>query len=135
MPKLSKKKLENFEKTLRDRLNELLNEAEQVAKSFNDTRERFADPTDQAVVELDRSRMLRFKDRERKLIRKIEQALERIKSGTYGECESCGAQIEEARLEARPMTELCIDCATEIEGEKKKNSRLYGGAASADASL
>lgn len=121
MPGLTKAKLKNLEKSLRDRLAELLAEADQASRDISEeSRDRFADPTDQAAVELDRSRLLRLKDRERKLIRKIELALQRMDEGTYGSCEACGAQIEAQRLEARPMTELCIDCATEAEGEKKR---------------
>lgn len=126
MASLAKSKVKYFEKILRERLSELLAEADQVAKDITADREQFADPTDQAVVELDRSRLLRFKDRERKLIRKIEKALNRIEEGTYGDCEACGAPIDIPRLEARPMTEYCIDCATELEGEKKRN-RLNSG--------
>jgi DnaK suppressor protein len=129
MTSLTKAKLKSLEKLLRARLAELVAEAEQATKDINSSREQFADPTDQAVVELDRSRLLRFKDRERKLIRKIEKALSRMGDGTYGECESCGADIDYPRLEARPMTEYCIDCATELESEKKRN-RLYGGGGS-----
>jgi len=132
MANMNKSNLKKFKKMLQDRLSELLNEVDQTTKDISRTeRETFADPTDQAVVELDRTRYLRFKDRERKLIRKIEKALSRIEEGTYGECEACGSDIEMARLEARPMTELCIDCATEAEGEKKK-SKLYGTEAGAN---
>lgn len=127
MPGMTKAKLKHYEKLLRDRLAELIAEADQVSKDISDdSRDRFADPTDQAVVELDRSRLLRFKDRERKLIRKIEMALKRIEDGSYGNCENCGATIEQQRLEARPMAELCIDCATEAEGEKRRQ-KLEGG--------
>ncbi len=127
MAGLTKLKIKHFEKVLKDRLAELLADADQVSKEISEeSRDRFADPTDQAVVELDRSRLLRFKDRERKLIRKIEVALLRIDEGTYGSCDSCGAQIELQRLEARPMTDLCIDCATEAEGEKRRR-QLEGG--------
>ncbi len=131
MTALTKAKLKHYEKMLRDRLAELLAEADQVSKEISEeSRDRFADPTDQAAVELDRTRLLRFKDRERKLIRKIEMAIQRIEEGTYGNCESCGAKIETQRLEARPMTELCIDCATEAEGEKRRRQLEGGSSAS-----
>ncbi len=124
---LSKKKLGDYKKILQSRLGELLNEADRAVKDISETEsETSSDPTDQAVQELDRSRLLRFKDRERKLIRKIEKALNRIEEGTYGGCEACGAPISEARLKARPMTTLCIDCATEMESEEAK-SKLFGG--------
>jgi DnaK suppressor protein len=124
---LNKKKLNDYKKVLQTRLSELLSDADQAVKDISETNaDNSSDPTDQAVQELDRSRLLRFKDRERKLIRKIEKALNRIEEGTYGGCEACGAPISDARLKARPMTTLCIDCATEMESEKAK-SRLFGG--------
>lgn len=123
---LNKKKLGDYKKILQTRLGELLTEADQAVKDISEAHtETSSDPTDQAVQELDRSRLLRLKDRERKLIRKIEKALNRIEEGTYGGCEACGAVISESRLKARPMTTLCIDCATELESEKAK-SRLFG---------
>lgn len=123
---LNKKKLQDFKKILQGRLSELLTEADRTVKNISENEaETSSDPTDQAVQELDRNRLLRFKDRERKLIRKIEKALNRIEGGSYGECESCGAAISEARLKARPMTTLCIDCATELESEEQK-SKLFG---------
>lgn len=129
---LNKKKMNDFKKMLQDRLGQLLNEADQAVKDISEaTSETSSDPTDQAAQELDRNRLLRLKDRERKLIRKIEKALERIDDGSYGACEACGAGINEERLKARPMTTLCIDCATELESEKAK-SRLFGGEVSSD---
>ena len=131
---LSKKKLTDYKKILQSRLGELLNEADQAVKDISEANaETSSDPTDQAVQELDRNRLLRFKDRERKLIRKIEKALDRIEEGTYGACEACSAEISENRLKARPMTTLCIDCATEMESEKAK-SKLFGESAEEAAS-
>ena len=73
------------------------------------------DPNDRATVESDRSWSLRLRDRDRKLISKIQHALERLDSGTFGLCESCGRPISAARLRARPVTTLCIGCKTEAE--------------------
>jgi DnaK suppressor protein len=125
---LNKKKLQDYKKMLQTRLGELLNEADKTVKDISEVEaDTSSDPTDQAVQELDRNRLLRFKDRERKLIRKIEKALNRIEEGSYGACEACTAPISEARLKARPMTTLCIDCATEMESEKARN-KLFGDA-------
>jgi DnaK suppressor protein len=77
------------------------------------------DPTDRAALESDRNFMLRIRDRERKLIVKIKEAIERIDSGTYGICEMCGEEISEARLKARPVTTLCIECKRKQETEEK----------------
>lgn len=78
---------------------------------------------DLASQEIDRSFLLRLRDRERKLLKKIEKTLEKIENGTYGICESCGVEIPIERLEARPVTDLCIECKTEQEeAEKLKES-------------
>ncbi len=78
---------------------------------------------DLASQEIDRSFLLRLRDRERKLLKKIEKTLEKIENGTYGICESCGVEIPIGRLEARPVTDLCIECKTEQEeSEKLKES-------------
>jgi len=71
---------------------------------------------DQALLESDRNLQLRIKDRERKLISKIDQAIQKIDEGTYGFCVSCGCDIGDERLKARPVASLCIDCKT-IEEE------------------
>jgi RNA polymerase-binding transcription factor len=68
---------------------------------------------------LDNNFLLRLRGRERKLLKKIEDAISRIDSGTYGICESCGEKISIKRLEARPVTALCIDCKTRQEEEEK----------------
>lgn len=78
---------------------------------------------DLASQEIDRSFLLRLRDRDRKLLKKIEKTLEKIENGTYGICESCGVEIPIERLEARPVTDLCIECKTEQEeAEKLKES-------------
>ncbi len=73
------------------------------------------DPNDRASLETDRTAALRLRDRDRKLIAKIQEALSRIEAGTFGICESCGGPIGTARLRARPVTTLCIDCKREAE--------------------
>jgi DnaK suppressor protein len=72
----------------------------------------FADPNDRASQESDMSLELRNRDRERKLIKKIEETIGRIDAGDYGYCDSCGVEIGLKRLEARPTATLCIDCKT-----------------------
>jgi DnaK suppressor protein len=79
----------------------------------------FADLGDQASAEIDRNFMLRIKGRERKLIKKIEEAIERIEEGTFGICEKCGEDIDLRRLDARPVTTMCIECKTLQEEEEK----------------
>jgi DnaK suppressor protein len=73
------------------------------------------DPNDRATIEENRNWALRLRDRDRKLMGKIQQALERLEAGTFGRCTTCGRPIAAARLRARPVTDLCIDCKTEAE--------------------
>jgi DnaK suppressor protein len=80
--------------------------------------ENFPDPTDRALLESNRNFTLRLRDRERKLLQKIKEAMKRIDKGTFGTCEGCGGEIEEKRLIARPMTSMCIDCKTVAEEEE-----------------
>ncbi|MES0337017.1 MAG: RNA polymerase-binding protein DksA [Candidatus Magnetobacterium sp. LHC-1] len=97
---------------------QLLVEAEATLTAMPDTA-MFPDLGDQASAEIDRNYVLRLRGREQKLIKKIENALEKIENGTYGLCESCGTAIEFKRLDARPVTTLCIDCKIEQEEEEK----------------
>lgn len=78
----------------------------------------FPDMNDQATAEADQNFALRIKDRERKLIKKIDEALERLSTKTYGICEGCGEEIPLKRLKARPVTTFCIACKTQQEQEE-----------------
>ncbi len=99
---------------------ELLNEAGKAVSGMSGTeKENFPDPTDRASLETDRNFLLRVKDRERKLISKVDEALKRIDDGTYGVCELCGESISTKRLEVRPVTTCCIECKTEEEENEK----------------
>jgi DnaK suppressor protein len=79
----------------------------------------FPDLGDQATAEIERNFMLRLKGRERKLLKKIDEAIERINQKTFGICDKCGLDINIKRLEARPVTTMCIDCKTLQEEEEK----------------
>jgi DnaK suppressor protein len=118
---MDKEKLFYFKGLLEGRLHVLLEEA---GKTCNDMRrdrnEDFPDPTDRASLESDRNFLLRIKDRERKLIMKVKEALDRIDNGTFGICESCGRPISEKRLMARPVTTLCIECKTDLESQERR---------------
>lgn len=116
---VSKKKLKYFKELLTERLNDLLNEANKTVSGMSGLKENMPDPADRATLESDRNFTLRIRDRERKLIGKIKDALERIEEGTYGICESCEEEISEERLKARPVTTLCIDCKKKQEDEEK----------------
>ena len=97
---------------------QLLSGAESIKNNLPDTI-AFPDLGDQASAEIDMNFMLKLRGREQKLLKKIDLSVERIEEGTYGFCESCGEEISIKRLEARPVTTLCIDCKTEQEEEEK----------------
>ena len=126
---MDQEKLVIFKGLLEGRLHVLLEEAGKTASDMRqDNNGDFPDPTDRASLESDRNFLLRIKDRERKLIMKVKEALDRIDNGTFGICESCGKPISEKRLMARPVTTQCIDCKTEEE-KKEQIERLRGGKA------
>jgi DnaK suppressor protein len=87
---------------------------------MQDDAANFPDPNDRATQESEFSLELRTRDRERRLIKKIDEALKEIESGDYGFCESCGIDIGIRRLEARPTATLCIDCKTLDEIREKQ---------------
>jgi len=116
---MKKKDVEYFREFLTKRLEELLNQADDTVSGMTDPKENFPDPTDRAALEADRNFMLRIRDRESKLIRKIKSALERIENGTFGVCETCGGEISVKRLKARPVTSQCIECKSKEEALEK----------------
>jgi DnaK suppressor protein len=116
---MKKKDINYFKKLLDQQLQELLNQADNTVSGMTAPKENFPDPTDRASLEADRNFMLRIRDRESKLIKKIKKALERIEDGTFGICETCGEDISIKRLKARPVTTLCIDCKTKEEALEK----------------
>jgi len=118
--KMTKKKLEQFRESLTNWMNELIREARLSMGELTEVQENYAVMTDQASAEIDRNFLLRIKDRERKLILKIREALERIDGGTYGICEICGEPISEERLKARPVTTQCIECKTDMEEQERR---------------
>lgn len=116
---MKKKDLDFFRNLLSDRLNELLSHADSTVTGMTKPKENFADPTDRASHESDRSFELRIRDREHKLIKKIKKALVRIENETFGICEACGEDISIQRIKARPVTTQCIDCKTREEDMEK----------------
>ena len=116
---MEQEQIDQFRKILQQQLDDLLREAGRTVSEMTDEKANFPDPTDRASLESDRNFELRIRDRERKLIMKIREALERIEDGEFGICESCEEEISEARLKARPVTTLCIDCKTEQERQEK----------------
>jgi DnaK suppressor protein len=116
---MNEAQLEHFRQILVQWKRELMEESERTMHHMQDEALNLPDPNDRASQEEEFSIELRARDRERKLLRKIDKALDRIAGREYGYCESCGEDIGIRRLEARPTAELCIDCK-QLEEVKEK---------------
>jgi DnaK suppressor protein len=116
---MKKKDVEYFKKLLTVQLEDLLEQADDTVSGMTAQKENFPDPTDRASLEAERNFMLRIRDRESKLIKKIKKTLERIENGTFGICDSCGENISLKRIKARPVTTQCIECKTKEEAMEK----------------
>jgi RNA polymerase-binding transcription factor len=119
MATMTKKRENYFKKLLTKRLDDLLVEANKTVTGMTDQGENFPDPTDRATLESERNFTLRIRDRERRLIGKIKNALDRLDNGTFGICEECGEEISDKRLKARPVTTRCINCKKKQENQEK----------------
>ncbi|NOY12338.1 MAG: RNA polymerase-binding protein DksA [Deltaproteobacteria bacterium] len=111
--------LAEFKALLQQQMDALLHDAGKTVSEMTEGKTNFPDPTDRASLESDRNFELRIRDRERKLINKIRQALERIDDGNFGLCQTCEEPIGVERLRARPVTTLCIECKTEEERQER----------------
>jgi len=109
---MNPKQRAHFKKILESAKTEMLEDIERTVHAMQDDATLFADPNDRASQESDIALELRNRDRERKLIKKIDETIAHIESGDYGYCENCGVEIGLKRLEARPTATLCIDCKT-----------------------
>jgi DnaK suppressor protein len=114
--KLLNEELTEIEERNREKVNEMENEGD--AETFH------GDEADQANYLEHRNRILRLRDRDRKLINKIRQTLEKIDEGEYGTCESCGCDIGFERLKLRPVASLCIECKQEEEEKEERDKTL-----------
>ena len=117
---MNEAQLKHFETILNNWKAELMHEVDRTVHHMQDDAANFPDPNDRATQESEFSLELRTRDRERRLIKKIDDSLKEIESGTYGFCESCGIEIGIRRLEARPTATLCIDCKTLDEIREKQ---------------
>lgn len=120
---MNAKQLAHFRKLLDALKGELAGDIERTVHTMQDEATVFADPSDRASQESDIALELRSRDRERKLIKKIDESIARIESGEYGYCESCGVEIGLKRLEARPTATMCIDCKELEERREKQMAR------------
>ena len=117
---MNSKQLAHFRKILQTLKQELSEDIERTVHTMQDEATVFADPNDRASQETDMAIELRNRDRERKLIKKIDETLGRIEADDYGYCDKCGVEIGIKRLEARPTATLCIDCKTLEELREKQ---------------
>ena len=119
---MNPKQQDHFRNILEKWRQELMYEVDRTVTHMKDEAANFPDPADRATQEEEFSLELRTRDRERKLIRKIESTLERIDQDDYGFCDACAVEIGIKRLEARPTASLCIDCKT-LEELKERHER------------
>ncbi|MGF1612516.1 MAG: RNA polymerase-binding protein DksA [Gammaproteobacteria bacterium] len=117
---MSANQREHFRKILLAWKKQLMEEVDRTLHHMQDDASNFPDPNDRATQESEFTLELRARDRERKLIRKIDEALAAIDNSEYGYCESCGVEIGIRRLEARPTATLCIDCKVLDEIREKQ---------------
>jgi DnaK suppressor protein len=134
--KLTKKDIEMFSALLEDEQKKILRHLENLSDSSETelTPSASGDSADLAALEISQSNLQKIGKREQYLLKKIELAIEKIQAGTFGDCENCGDPIGVARLKARPVAQLCIDCKTEQESvERKFTSRDFEGGGDDDA--
>lgn len=117
---MNEQQLEHFQRLLLAWKRQLQEEVERTVSHMRDDANNYADPSDRATQEEEFALELRTRDRERKLIRKIDETLERIRKDDYGFCDQCSVEIGLRRLEARPTATLCIDCKTLEEIREKQ---------------
>jgi DnaK suppressor protein len=119
---MNERQKDHFRKILQAWKRELMEEVDRTVHHMKDEASNFPDPNDRASQESEFSLELRTRDRERKLIKKIDETIGKLDNDEYGYCEACGVEIGIRRLEARPTASLCIDCKTLDEIREKQMS-------------
>ncbi len=119
-PYMSTQQLHHFRKVLLAWRQQLMEEVDRTVDHMKGGANQFPDPADRATQEEEFSLELRTRDRERKLIRKIDSTVDRLDQGDYGYCETCGVEIGIRRLEARPTASQCVDCKTIDEMKERQ---------------
>ncbi|MCI7353145.1 MAG: RNA polymerase-binding protein DksA [[Actinobacillus] rossii] len=117
---MNEKQVLHFKKILEAWRNQIIEETSRTVTHMQDEAANFPDPADRATQEEEFSLELRARDRERKLMKKIESTLKKLETEDFGYCDSCGVEIGIRRLEARPTADLCIDCKTLAEVREKQ---------------
>ncbi|HQR02606.1 MAG: RNA polymerase-binding protein DksA [Proteobacteria bacterium] len=116
---MNARQLDHFRSILKALKDELQDDIERTVHTMQDEATNFADPNDRASQESDIALELRNRDRERRLIKKVDESVARIETKDYGYCDNCGVEIGLKRLEARPTATLCIDCK-ELEERRER---------------
>jgi DnaK suppressor protein len=119
---MRKREVERYRTILQEQMQSLIGQGEKAVHQMVEGGEEIPDPNDRATLEEGRNWSLRLRDRDRRLIGKIRQALERLDEGTFGTCTACGKAISPARLRARPVTDLCVACKTEAEQAERRGA-------------
>ncbi len=119
---MNEKQVDHFREILLAWKRQLMEEVDGTVHHMRDDAANFPDPNDRATQESEFAMELRTRDRERKLIKKIDDAVDQLESGEYGYCEACGVEIGIRRLEARPTATLCIDCKQLEEIREKQRA-------------
>ena len=114
------KQLKKIKVRLEEMQAEILGESEETVHAMQEESTLYPDPNDRASLETEHINNLRIRDRERKLLTKVEEALERVEKKTFGYCENCGNEIGEERLLIRPVTTYCIVCKETLEAAEDK---------------
>lgn len=122
---LRKEKVEKFKKELLQVRDNLARDLVRANEELLNDENSFADSVDQAAHETDKTFQIHLKNRERTIMHRIETALRRIEDGSFGNCESCGELISEARLKANPAATLCLDCMSEAENKQQRYNRAF----------
>ncbi len=120
--KINKTELLKFKNVLEEQLKDLQHDFGKKYLNIKST--ALPDVNDQASAESERNFEIRIKDRERKLIGKVQESLKKVAEGTYGICESCGDAIGSKRLMARPVTNLCINCKSQMEDNERREENM-----------
>ena len=114
------KQLKKIKVRLEEMQAEIMGESEETVHTMQEESTLYPDPNDRASLETEHINNLRIRDRERKLLTKVEEALERVEKKTFGSCENCGNEIGEDRLLIRPVTTYCIICKETLEAAEDK---------------
>ena len=117
---LRKEKLEPFKTDLMARRDALARDLRKSTEDLIEDESTFADSVDQAAADTDKTILVHIKNRDRGILTQIDEALRRIETGVFGDCEECGELIAEPRLRANPATTLCIDCKAALESEQNR---------------